>query len=837
MSSPASSRSGTSSSSSLLGIAHAHALSLPPATISCLPLPGEEVTCLGFPTYGSDMCHHTNTANDHPRSSRGAAAVSHARPVFGRHRFGCYNSKNEVRRTVEPSVRRGIVAGFTADEEERHLLRMRVSCFYPSSSSIGREGLGERGPVVNGAGHVVGMIASSQVETNAGVCSVIPRPVIDRFLAMCADAAAANDDISVDHRAAQPRVARAMVASASAICSHTDTSRDTGDEASGGGGSHRKRRHPADAARKGGGDDHDGWNRSKNGMADIATTLPGVPDLGITGFQTLENMALRRSLGLAGRVGGNNSVDDFDFTDCGVRILGVVHRCHHATAMASNNVDNNNGGGGCSSKCRSKSCNKEELPRADDVLLAVDGRPVRLDGTVPLSRGHEHGSRVDFRWLVSQKIARVHGGDGSTRKGKDGDDDVIEVGVLRGGKRVRLRVPLSAPRHLVPTEDEGEPSYVICGGCVFVPLSRAWLSERFGIGEGPRGFDRYLRERRKGDEQIIVLSHVLADDVNVGYHGMGGDLVLNSVGGRRPIDNMSALVDMLVKRDGGDTLEFKFANVDLDRARVVICMDAREVNDSETRIMRNYAVDAWCSNGLSPALKREAEGKAHRHGVTGGLMTMRALRNAVRETTLINVVQQRPSALSSSSSTAYVDDNNAVVKTTRRIMDFSEAHKMQSAPLFAGKWTEEGGWTQVKTKHLSQLCICGKSTRFYCICSVGVMRCKDCFIKHCRDHSDGHECSEKCPPSCEGPTKALIAEGVELVTTKKRKKNNPTQAIQSRCVVCKAKTCYCCSACGFEKEVALCHVSTGRNCLPLHTSEHHSGSDSKQESKCAHDHN
>ena len=36
------------------------------------------------------------------------------------------------------------------------------------------------------------------------------------------------------------------------------------------------------------------------------------------------------------------------------------------------------------------------------------------------------------------------------------------------------------------------------------------------------------------------------------------------------------------------------------------------------------------------------------------------------------------------------DDNNAVA-VTRRVMGFSEAHKMQSAPFFAGKYTEEGG--------------------------------------------------------------------------------------------------------------------------------------------------
>lgn len=140
----------------------------------------------------------------------------------------------------------------------------------------------------------------------------------------------------------------------------------------------------------------------------------------------------------------------------------------------------------------------------------------------------------------------------------------------------------------------------------------------------------------------------------------------------------------------------------------------------------------------------------------------------------------------------------------------------------------------MKTKHLSQLCACGKSTRFYCICTVGVMRCKDCFIKHCRDHTSQHACTESCPPDCEGAPEVLV-EGVDLVTTKKRKRNNPTQAIQSRCVICRAKTCYCCSACGTEKEVALCHVSTGRNCLPLHISEHHHNNSRGQISSDEHD--
>ena len=108
---------------------------------------------------------------------------------------------------------------------------------------------------------------------------------------------------------------------------------------------------------------------------------------------------------------------------------------------------------------------------------------------------------------------------------------------------------------------------------------------------------------------------------------------------------------------------------------------------------------------------------------------------------------------------------------------------------------------------------------FLHITSVGVMRCKDCFLKHCRDHMSNGE-DEGCD-IC-GEKTELLAEGIDLVTSKKRKPNNPNQAVQSRCAVCKAKTCLCCSACGSEPEVPLCDVTTGRNCLAIHISEHHS---------------
>lgn len=115
-------------------------------------------------------------------------------------------------------------------------------------------------------------------------------------------------------------------------------------------------------------------------------------------------------------------------------------------------------------------------------------------------------------------------------------------------------------------------------------------------------------------------------------------------------------------------------------------MDSKEVMNSEIRILKNYMIGVcYSANALSPALKKEAESKAHRHGVTYGLKTIRALCNAVRETTL---VVRRPPIASAAAAAAGADGSDAVA-ATRRIMDWSETHKMQSAPLFSGKYTEE----------------------------------------------------------------------------------------------------------------------------------------------------
>jgi hypothetical protein len=65
------------------------------------------------------------------------------------------------------------------------------------------------------------------------------------------------------------------------------------------------------------------------------------------------------------------------------------------------------------------------------------------------------------------------------------------------------------------------PSYYIFAGFVFIPLTQPYLHE-FGedwYNNSPRRLcERALRELpKKAAEQLVILSQVLMDDINVGY--------------------------------------------------------------------------------------------------------------------------------------------------------------------------------------------------------------------------------------------------------------------------------------------------------------------------------
>ncbi|KAJ6802789.1 protease Do-like 2, chloroplastic [Iris pallida] len=143
-----------------------------------------------------------------------------------------------------------------------------------------------------------------------------------------------------------------------------------------------------------------------------------------------------------------------------------------------------------------------------DVIVNFDGVHIGSEGTVPF-RSTE---RIAFRYLISQKFA----------------GDVAEIGIIRNGAHMKVQTVLKPRVHLVPYHIEGgQPSYFIFAGLVFTPLSEPLIEEECEdtIGLKLLAKARYSLARFEGEE-IVILSQVLANEVNIGYEDMGNQQVL-----------------------------------------------------------------------------------------------------------------------------------------------------------------------------------------------------------------------------------------------------------------------------------------------------------------------
>lgn len=161
-----------------------------------------------------------------------------------------------------------------------------------------------------------------------------------------------------------------------------------------------------------------------------------------------------------------------------------------------------------------------------DVIVSFDDIRVGCEGTVPF----RSSERIAFRYLISQKFA----------------GDVSELGIIRAGTFMTVKTVLNPRVTLVPYHIEGgQPSYLIVAGLVFTPLSEPLIEDECedNIGLKLLTKARYSTARFKG-EQIVILSQVLANEVNIGYEDISNEQVLKFNGTRiKNIYHLAHLVD------------------------------------------------------------------------------------------------------------------------------------------------------------------------------------------------------------------------------------------------------------------------------------------------------
>lgn len=205
----------------------------------------------------------------------------------------------------------------------------------------------------------------------------------------------------------------------------------------------------------------------------------------------------------------------------------------------------------------------KEVLKKGDVIVSFDGVPVANEGTVPF-RSTE---RIAFGFLISQKFT----------------GDAAELGIIREGKKMNVVTTLKPRVHLVPYHIEGgQPSYLIVAGLVFTPLSESLIEDECEESMGLKlmAKARYSLPKFEG-EQMVILSQVLASDVNIGYEDMSNQQVLklNEI----KIKNIRHLAHIV------DSCNDKYLIFELEDNFLVV-MERQAASAATPQILKDYGI-------------------------------------------------------------------------------------------------------------------------------------------------------------------------------------------------------------------------------------------------------
>ncbi len=199
-----------------------------------------------------------------------------------------------------------------------------------------------------------------------------------------------------------------------------------------------------------------------------------------------------------------------------------------------------------------------------DVLMEVAGHRIANNGTVRY--------RDRYRTLFDVLLGHCYVG------------DELEVTVLRDGTRRQERLTLKRYAELVPrSRYEIAPSYIVYAGLVFQKLCRDLLAtwEEWWRDAPPEFLHEYYSGLRTSERrEVVVLSKVLADEINVGYENFYNESVV-SVNGHAPRD-LADFVRHLDLAEGG-------VEIRTSRQGTVV-LDAAQARAATPRIKERYHV-------------------------------------------------------------------------------------------------------------------------------------------------------------------------------------------------------------------------------------------------------
>lgn len=224
------------------------------------------------------------------------------------------------------------------------------------------------------------------------------------------------------------------------------------------------------------------------------------------------------------------------------------------------------------------SCAGEVLKKGD-VITAIDNHRVYNDGTYQ----YAPGQHLDISHLFSNAQ----------------EGSLLKLNLIRAGEYMTLHLKVNyetAYKELVPPMEYGKPpTYFIYGGLIFQPLTRNYVSSLIEAGCDLYSLSDILyklqnSERENAESELIVLSGVLSDESNLGYHRCARWIV-DAINGVR-VNSMRELV-RLIEENQDDYLV-----VSNDRGQELV-LDSAVSRKSNKRILQTYQI----ARDRSPDLK------------------------------------------------------------------------------------------------------------------------------------------------------------------------------------------------------------------------------------------
>jgi len=213
----------------------------------------------------------------------------------------------------------------------------------------------------------------------------------------------------------------------------------------------------------------------------------------------------------------------------------------------------------------------------NDVVLSIENNTIENDGSIEF----RSGERTSLNYIIQKKFI----------------NDPLSIKILRNGEIMELSLKLDVPMNstrLVPYEQYGiPPAYFIAGGLVFAPLTKNYIKAWGGqwFFSAPTNLLNFYQEgvRTKDRKQVVILTKVLADEINLGYHDID-NIIIEKVNGTK-ISTLKDLVDAFEKNSG-------LYHIVEDSTGKKIILRKDKVDKFSGRILKTYHIESDRSENL-----------------------------------------------------------------------------------------------------------------------------------------------------------------------------------------------------------------------------------------------